>query len=317
MQKILPTSELNNFLDTLMKKFELIAPIKHDNVTKFEIIQNLNDIYLDSITEVPAKNFFMPESEELFKFKDKKIIEAKNPEKKRVIFGLRKCDLNSLKILDNVMHDSGYLEKRKNTILIGIHCKNPDDYCFCNSMKLEDYYDLFFYEFDNKYYVSVGSKKGLKIVKDLKDAKREIKIPNPKNKKALKTLDIERHYKNKIWESDAEKCLSCGVCTAYCPTCNCFNIEDNLNMNLNQGERIREQASCQLKSFSRLAGNKIIRDSRLSRFKHFVFHKIVYYRKKFKRPMCVGCGRCLRVCPPKIDWVDTINMLNDSGVMKK
>jgi ferredoxin len=25
--------------------------------------------------------------------------------------------------------------------------------------------------------------------------------------------------------------------------------------------------------------------------------------------MCVGCGRCLRVCPTKIDWVNTNNLL--------
>jgi len=83
------------------------------------------------------------------------------------------------------------------------------------------------------------------------------------------------------------------------------------------GKRIRTSSSCQLKSFSRVSGNKVFRDSRLARFKHFVYHKIVYYKNKYGGFMCTGCGRCLRVCPTKIDWVDTINLLKSSKIMKK
>ena len=43
-------------------------------------------------------------------------------------------------------------------------------------MELEDYYDLFFYPKGNNYYISVGSKKGEALVKDLPEVKKEIKI---------------------------------------------------------------------------------------------------------------------------------------------
>jgi len=228
---------------------------------------------------------------------------------------MRKCDLNALLILDKVMFDPFYREKRKKTILIGLYCENPDEYCFCNSMELQDYYDLFFYPHKNKYYISVGSKKGFQLVKDLPSTKKEIKL-EIKNKKKLEEKDIDRHYRNKIWEENAERCLSCGACTVYCPTCNCFDIEDNLEINLKEGKRIRKAESCQFKSFSKVAGGKIFRESRLSRFKHFVYHKVSYYYKRYKRYMCVGCGRCLRVCPTKIDWVETINLLNASEKLK-
>ncbi|MDP2925931.1 MAG: 4Fe-4S dicluster domain-containing protein [Nanoarchaeota archaeon] len=316
MQKTLPKKELLNFIKILMEKYEVIAPVKKDKVlSKFEIIKDPREIYLNEITTVPVKEFFIPEDETLVEFKDGNIIENKGEIKPRIIFGLRKCDINAIEVLDKVMPCSIYINKRKNTILIGIFCEKPDKYCFCESMELNDSgYDLFFYAKDKDYYITIGSKKGEAIVKYLNNAKKEIKLKY-KNKKILYDKNIEHYYKNKIWDSDAEKCLSCSACTVYCPSCNCFDIKDTLNMNLKDGIRTRHEISCQLKSFSRVAGGKSFRDSRLSRFKHFVYHKIVYYKHRKGRYMCVGCGRCLRACPTKIDWVKTINIL--TGFKKK
>ncbi len=307
MQKLLPKKELHNFIENLMKKYQVIAPIKEDN-TKFKVIQDPKQIFLKKITQVPIKKFFMPDNETLLEFKNNKITEPLDKIPNRIIFGLRKCDLNALLILDKVMHDPNYIQKRKKTILIGIYCENPDKYCFCNSMELEDYHDLFFYPEKENYYISIGSKKGEALVKNLPNAKKEI-IKPIKNSKELLDKNIDKHYKNRIWETDAEKCLSCSACTVYCPTCNCFDIKDDLNINLKDGIRKRSETSCQLQSFSRVSGNKVFRNSRLARFKHFVYHKISYFKKQHNKYMCVGCGRCLRVCPTKIDWVKTINLL--------
>jgi sulfhydrogenase subunit beta (sulfur reductase) len=311
MQKILPKKELPEFLNNLIKKYEVIAPVK-TNPTKFQKIESSDEIYLDKITQVPAKQHFIPESETLLEFKNGKAKETKGEIEKTILFGLRKCDLNAIQIMDKVMFDQQYVAKRKNTILIGLFCENPDEYCFCNSMQLEDYHDLFFYPKEKNYYINVGSKIGEVLVKNLPSVENEIEIPNPENFKKLENLEISENYKDKIWEEDANKCLSCSACTIYCPTCNCFDIKDELDSDLKNGERKRGQISCQLKSFSRVAGGKSYRDSRLSRFKHFVYHKISYYKKIYNRPMCVGCGRCLRVCPTKIDWVETINKIPKS-----
>lgn len=308
MQKILQKSKLNEFIDNLIKKYEVIAPVNKD-ITKFDIIKNAKEMYIKDITRVPVKKFFIPENELILQYKDGKIIDKIDKTKNRIIFGLRKCDINALEILDKVMADKFYLDKRKKTILIGFYCENPDKYCFCNSMQLNDSgFDLFFYPKGNSYYITIGSDKGKELVKNLPNAKKEIKLDYI-NKKYLKEIDLNKHYKNSVWEENANRCLSCSACTIYCPTCNCFDIKDNLSINLKDGTRTRHEMSCQLKSFTRVAGGKCFRESRLARFKHFVYHKIVYYKKKKGRYMCVGCGRCLRTCPTKIDWVKTINLL--------
>lgn len=308
MQKILPKSDLPKFINNLIKKYQVIAPIK-SSPTSFQKISNFKEFHPATPTSIPAKSHFQPDGETLLEFKNNKPVEPEGEIPKTILFGLRKCDLNAIQILDKVMYDKQYLSKRKATTLIGIHCDNPDSFCFCNSMNLENFHDLYLFPKGKNYIIDVQTKKGETLVKNLEEVKKEIKIPKPKNKKKLKNLEISKNYKDDIWKKDASNCLSCSACTINCPTCNCFDVKDNLDLDLKSGKRVRSSSSCQLKSFSKVAGNHCYRDSRLSRFKHFVYHKISYYKSQHGRPMCVGCGRCLRVCPTKIDWVKTINKL--------
>ena len=84
MQKILPKKELDSFIESLIKKYVVIAPIKKDPVlTKFEKISETKQIFLEKITRVPVKKFFIPENETLLEFKDNKVIENKEKTKKK------------------------------------------------------------------------------------------------------------------------------------------------------------------------------------------------------------------------------------------
>jgi ferredoxin len=209
--------------------------------------------------------------------------------------------------------DTFYKVRRDASILIGLHCKEGDDYCFCNSIELQDFFDLMFYDKGKEYAVETGSKKGVDFIKKYKKFFKEAgniitdKDRKIVNKKKLNTTDIKDMYNNEDWKKGSDICVSCGACNFLCPNCHCFNVEDEVNFDLKSGKRVRKPASCQLRHFTRVAGEHVFRDDRVARFKHRIYHQIQYFKDRHDVVFCTGCGRCIEGCPAKIDWVEIIN----------
>ncbi len=233
---------------------------------------------------------------------------------KQFVFGARLCDLNAVGILDKLYMDPEstdpyYAAKREATTFIGLNCvKEIDEYCFCGSMDLQRDYDLLFHDRGDHYYVDVRSDKGMKLVKGLKEDGENFDPPLPKTSKVLDQKDLWPFFADKWWEGDNEECVGCQRCTNLCPTCFCFDIQDDVDIsNLDSGKRVRVIDSCHSADFTRVAGGHDFRKSRLQRYRHRVMHKLQYYKDTFNRSMCTGCGRCIRYCHSKIDFVKTIN----------
>ena len=53
------------------------------------------------------------------------------------------------------------------------------------------------------------------------------------------------------WDEVAARCLACGNCTAVCPTCYCFDVVDEVSLNLNDGDRYRVWNYCQMDDFAK------------------------------------------------------------------
>jgi len=310
MGKLLKKEDLNKFLLKLKSKGKLIAPIKTD-ILRYEYVKDTKDICLKGIPWFPIKKFFMPAQQKLFKIENKEPIDESNTER-QVIFGAKLCDLNGIERTDKLfldeIPDPQYKKAREKTTLIGIHCKEQvDEYCFCEGIGLKSFYDLLFYDIGDAYHIEIGSEKGRKLVSKFKDHKME--LPKTTTKKHLKKINITKYFDDKHWQKDNEQCLNCGKCTLLCPSCLCFDIKDEPDVTGKNGERKRLWDSCHFEDFTRVAGNHVFREARISRYKHRVFHKIQYFKDKFGDFMCTGCGRCIRICPQKIDFVDTINKL--------
>lgn len=324
-QYLLNKKRFDRFFKAVVKSYDFIAPVrgdptKQDSKSMFSKVKDSKEIFLGKITTYfPAKYLFFDKKEVMFEFKGNKIIDPKLKLRQRVIFGLRRCDLNGIKHQDIVFIEEAkevdpfYKKRRDASLLIGYHCKEGDEYCFCNSVELVDFFDLMFYDKGKKYVVEVGSVKGKEFIekyrKYFKETGEVITEEDRKivNYKKLDSVHIKEIYYRPEWKELSKKCLSCGACNHLCPNCHCFDIYDEVDFDLKTGRRVRVPESCQLKPFTRVAGDHIFRESRLARFRHRIYHQIEYFRDRHNIIFCTGCGRCIRGCPVRIDWVKGIN----------
>ena len=125
----------------------------------------------------------------------------------------------------------------------------------------------------------------------------------------MKTQNIEKIldqiFENKFWEEIAKRCLGCGICTYLCPTCHCFDIQDEKKGK--HGARIRVWDSCMYSEYTKQASGYNPRLYQMNRFRNRVYHKFNYFPKNSQVFGCVGCGRCIIECPVNIDIIETIN----------
>ena len=102
-----------------------------------------------------------------------------------------------------------------------------------------------------------------------------------------------------VWHDIHRKCLGCGVCTYFCPTCHCFDITDEAEGL--QGRRIRTWDSCMYPLFTMHASGHNPRPTRKERMRQRIMHKFVYSMEQYGKRFCVGCGRCVINCPVNLD----------------
>jgi len=125
---------------------------------------------------------------------------------------------------------------------------------------------------------------------------------------------LEKNYDSEVWKKQSDKCLGCGTCTLVCPTCFCYDVQDDINIDLKTGERRRTWDGCLLRKFTELASGEVLREDILDRYRHRFYRKGRYLPDRLGFVACVGCGRCSSQCIPDIaDPVNAINMLFDSS----
>ncbi len=328
---ILSKDKLNDWLTTL-QKYVFIAPTESNGVILFKRIGNQADIVLDRRSVNSPKWTVLPQTETLFTFTTghtKKVNSTPKENGSTVIFGLRPCDAKSLSTLDLVFKDEykdeHYLQARENSVLIGLTCEKPEPNCFCTSFDYgpgsKEDVDILLTDLGDRYYVDVITEKGKTLVEESnslftsateneKNDKNEVIAKSESLFKRGVEVDglpekLENIFESDLWKNISMKCLGCGVCTYLCPTCHCFDIQDEVH--LSKGRRARMWDSCMYPEYTIHTSGHNPRPTRMNRIRNRVYHKFKYYPDNFNAFLCVGCGRCVDLCPVNIDIIDIID----------
>lgn len=333
----LKKTNLNHWLKHLKNKAKLYAPRKKENLFVFRPVKEVEDICLEYIpTILPPKKYYFPQKEKLFKFSAQAFKTAKAIDKfeEFILFGVHTCDIAGIQCMDvafrEAPEDPNYLNRKDKMTIIGIEClKYCDNYANCTSMGNHiprGGYDLMMVDIGDKFIIHINSEKGERLVKEvdfIEEATEkemvELERVREEKKKVFKEEfhaplqkvyeAFDKSFASNVWKDVGRRCVACGNCTAVCPTCYCFDVTDEMELNLNDGVRYRIWNSCQMDDFAKVAGGENFRKGRDSRQRHRYYRKFKYPVDKFNRYFCTGCGRCTRTCMAGISLIDTVNAL--------
>jgi len=325
--------DIGKLLNQWSQEFTISVPSKESGVAIMSQWDGKDTTFLDWYrnTVVPPKANFLPNMEEMFSFqKDKEGYHLELPpsdEQKQLTFGIRPCDAKALAILDmtfdDAYEDPYYLSKRKNAILVGLGCTNPCASCFCTSLGVSPGestdVDLMLTDIGDEFVIEEVTDKGKQLMAMASGVKAAAKTDEAKAKevkeasynKVTRKIDTEGIAEKLLsafdnqdyWEKVAAKCISCGICTFLCPTCYCFDINDELVKK--QGARLRNWDSCAFPIYTKMPMENP-REEKWRRVRQKVCHKYEFYPMLFDIIACTGCGRCIRFCPVNWDITQTL-----------
>jgi len=312
----------NKFLRDQEEEYNIYVPVKKDVAIDYDLINNCSlpsIIYNTPKPVTPLKLFFLPVKENV-------TLESTGSVRKNVIVGTPACDLAALGILDEMyltppFIDSYYKMRRDNTILIGTDCYDLLEHCHCTTYGIKPYptqnHDISLSVIDERAYIHINTDKGEAFLEGVNKVdepvglnEEDVELIHSKRQHTRDRLDKKNvqlpGYKetgelikdsdDAIWEKYAKACVSCGACTAICPTCTCFLMIDRPGF-----EKIRQLDACQYPGFARIAAGEDHLKDLTDRFKNRYLCKYVWKAEKFDSIACTGCGRCIETCIGGID----------------
>jgi ferredoxin len=340
-ESYIPKENIHRALEALMGAYAVYGPVWKGLYHDFERLEKPEDLDWDfQNTRLSIKGLIHPHSEKMFTFSMASddpeagiLKEAPKDDTPRAVV-LRPCDAAALRLLDVNFESDDYVDpwwhkRRELTTLIGLACNEPCSTCFCKSAGFGPHdpeaLDVLLVDVGDGYLATSQTEKGEALVGKVGDAaveppadaaetadrlkkEAEAAMPTEFETQPLPQEDVKELFDSDFWEDVQFSCINCGTCTYLCPTCWCFDIQDEVHGR--EGERVRTWDSCMYPLFTHHASGHNPRNAKVQRVRQRFMHKFKYYIDKYGgRPACVGCGRCVQFCPVNIDIREVVRMM--------
>lgn len=329
-------SDLPALLASLAKDNRVLVPVEKAAVKKSIVFEEWKEglAFTMAKATVPAKNVVLPKCETLLTYEKKK--DPENPDNvtlniedsieavPTVVFACRCCDARGYATLDRpylngIYKDPYYEARRKNLAVFSLTCNSGCNTCFCHWVgggpSSPEGSDVLMTELPEGYVLQSVTEKGQALLEKcpLPDAADKEQAVMDTRKAAWATLDkkpdlsaapaslLARFKDLDFWTRESDRCISCGACTYFCPSCYCFNITDEGTGVGKPGHRLRTWDNCMSSLFTREASGYNPRPSKATRMRQRVTHKFSTYPENWGTFSCMGCGRCISNCPARID----------------
>jgi sulfhydrogenase subunit beta (sulfur reductase) len=325
-----------------MTRYRVLAPVVKGDYHEFMELTRAEDLNLDfQNTRLSPKELFQPQSEKMFRFTTagddahaNVLHEVEKDYSPRLMFGIRPCDARALRLVDlnfdtAEYRDPWWVERRKSTLLVGLGCNAPCPTCFCTAVESGPFdasgLDVLLTELNDGYVARACGERGEALLAELESteavtreqaeaaakaqAEAERMVARPFDASPLSDKAMTELFNSPFWEEVAFSCINCGTCTFLCPTCWCFDIQDEVHANA--GVRLRNWDSCMFPLFTLHGSGHNPRQQKPQRVRQRFMHKFKYYIDKYgDGPACVGCGRCVQFCPVNIDIRQVVSLMS-------
>jgi ferredoxin len=337
--------EWSKGLDTSRQAYRLIGPYrqKDQDLAEFVALQDGQQPDLTATnTVLSPKAILFPYSETLFTYTTDPTREdcnlLKRPAKEYspcAVIGIRPYDARAFQLLQKNFdtpeyRDPYWCDAYEACTLVGLAVTDPDSTDFSTSVGTgpfdENALDVLLVEIDDGFLAKAITEKGeafmaaggwraqknpakaLRQWEELKAA-AEAKITSQVAFDNIARRSVLELYEADFWEDVGFSCINCGTCTYLCPTCWCFDIQDETHGK--SGKRCKNWDSCMFPLFSLHASGHNPRGDKVMRVRQRFMHKLKYFLDKYQDGiMCVGCGRCVRYCPVNIDIRRICELMN-------
>ena len=330
MGYILTREGFDKVLSELGRTYRLYAPVRKTgegrftdtDVIRYDFVNSVEEMELDQKSDYAFKEILTPLSETLFFFTESEVKTADRDAREAIIF-VKSCDMHAVKRLDQIyldttFADTFYKEIRERVHFVLLGCPKSGEDCFCVDMGTNRTADGYWFSVDRTedggFACDVPEESLAELFEKNSAAEQRVEPKYVTENAVHVTIPDEIPsgiYKNSVWDEYSARCIGCGRCNFACPTCTCYTMQDVFYTdNGKVGERRRVGASCMVDGYTNVAGGGEYRRTKGERMRFKVLHKILDFKKRFGYQMCVGCGRCDRICPEYISFSACINKVN-------